>query len=739
MEIENVFESASFDPDNALSVGSGIDRLGFQPIAKKLAASLITQSTTQGLVMSIEGKWGSGKSSLAFMLADELRTQPKSAPEIVLFDPWLVGNRDGMLAELMLDIATTVEEISSKEMGPAEKQKEEVTNLARALRSYASKVTHGAIPISQLTEILGVPNASILTKALKLLSRQLAKTATSKPLPEVKKELTTGLEKLDRRIVVIIDDLDRLEPNEAAEVMRLIKAVADFPNVIYVLCYDQNNLAKCLENALSIDDGVSYLEKMVQVKFKVPKPEAFDLRRWFLDECVEFHDLTSNTKLTGEKLGRLEIVCGLEGSFLNTPRAVVRALNLVKLHWPSIANTVDYSDLVWLQLIRLKSEDLYSWVEKYLIECEAMYGGAMIRGREKSVFATTLNQSLKNVEWPHDQFMFNLQTYLPGIRSTEDDDNLFYNLNSKQAFSSFIRDHRLGSPHHSRYYFALSKPAGALDNKELQKIVETAKNGEDVDTLFRTFIHKPRPQGGTMFDVLIDRIKSLDQEKLPIEAVPSILRALGNCTDESQQHQLKGSMGIRWTWRESDTLFKSLFNRLDPKKRKLLIRDIFGSGKSVGWLMAEVIREEIVAQGRYGYSAQHSHSNNFSSEELDSMIDLMVNRLRSSDRDLIINTPEVLTLLDTWIDIGEEKDVLMWVNEQLKSEDTFLKLLSKCRGWMASDQVYYPLRRESLEKYLDFDKALNRLSMIAEDVSKPEGKKALARELLKASELGRSF
>ena len=66
--------------------------------------------------------------------------------------------------------------------------------------------------------------------------------------------------------------------------LRLIRAVADFPNVIYVLSYDTEVVAKTLQKAVQVDDGLAYLEKIIQVSFRVPRPEAFDLRRWFQDE-----------------------------------------------------------------------------------------------------------------------------------------------------------------------------------------------------------------------------------------------------------------------------------------------------------------------------------------------------------------------------------------------------------------------------------------------------------------------
>src|SRR5690606_28564047 len=65
------------------------------------------------------------------------------------------------------------------------------------------------------------------------------------------------------------------------EVLRLVRAVVDFPNVIYVLCYSREIIAKNLSTALHIEKGEEFLEKIIQVRFSVPHPEAFDLRRMF--------------------------------------------------------------------------------------------------------------------------------------------------------------------------------------------------------------------------------------------------------------------------------------------------------------------------------------------------------------------------------------------------------------------------------------------------------------------------
>jgi predicted KAP-like P-loop ATPase len=64
--------------------------------------------------------------------------------------------------------------------------------------------------------------------------------------------------------LIFIDDLDRLEPKEVSEVLRLIRAVADFPNITYVLSYDPKIIADTVSRALQVEDGEAFLEKIVR-------------------------------------------------------------------------------------------------------------------------------------------------------------------------------------------------------------------------------------------------------------------------------------------------------------------------------------------------------------------------------------------------------------------------------------------------------------------------------------------
>lgn len=63
-------------------------------------------------------------------------------------------------------------------------------------------------------------------------------------------EISEKIAELDLSFIVMLDDLDRLEPAQAVEVIRLVKSVADFPRFRYLLCYDKAVLSEAIRRDL---------------------------------------------------------------------------------------------------------------------------------------------------------------------------------------------------------------------------------------------------------------------------------------------------------------------------------------------------------------------------------------------------------------------------------------------------------------------------------------------------------
>ena len=92
------------------------DRLGFSPVAEHLAQVIVDQAAKDGLVFGIEGKWGSGKSTLVNLTIDTLKRHSSAAPEVIEFSPWLVGARDDLLHHLFDELATAASRIDPIEV-----------------------------------------------------------------------------------------------------------------------------------------------------------------------------------------------------------------------------------------------------------------------------------------------------------------------------------------------------------------------------------------------------------------------------------------------------------------------------------------------------------------------------------------------------------------------------------------------------------------------------------------------
>src|SRR5271163_1381087 len=97
--------------DRALSSGDE-DKLGFREVAARIAASLVDRASEDGLVVGIEGTWGSGKSSLLFLIDDELGKLPKVQQSVINFRPWLIGNRDTLITSLFSELSIQIDQVA---------------------------------------------------------------------------------------------------------------------------------------------------------------------------------------------------------------------------------------------------------------------------------------------------------------------------------------------------------------------------------------------------------------------------------------------------------------------------------------------------------------------------------------------------------------------------------------------------------------------------------------------------
>jgi len=111
----------------------------------------------------------------------------------------------------------------------------------------------------------------------------------SNDLSAIRAELNDLLAKQPHKIIVVIDDIDRLNNTEIRQIFQLIKSLGDFPNTIYMLAFDSDVVKNALEKVQG-GSGIGYLEKVVQIPFEIPlisKQEVEHLLFSKLDELIK--------------------------------------------------------------------------------------------------------------------------------------------------------------------------------------------------------------------------------------------------------------------------------------------------------------------------------------------------------------------------------------------------------------------------------------------------------------------
>lgn len=331
------------------------DLLNRGSFASRIANCLISNQKQESLVISLNGKWGSGKSSILNMVKEELLSKKNIAkkqmiPHIIDFTPRNFLSQDNIIEQFFNTLQSNFK----------------YSKLKKLLMSAGKIVTSDNF-VESLDYIL-IPSTAVV--AIKKLSKAFKKYISavenkSGDLISKKDAVEKFLKKSKIHFIVFIDDLDRLNDSEIKLIFQLIKSVCGFSNITYLLAYDKAIIGKALQSEQIGEDGIDgfkYLEKLVQVEFNVP-----ELKKEKIFDIVD-RDLTA---LLGDKINELSIprFRGLifEGMFKNfkTLREEKRFMNILSFCIDSYYGELDLSDLIGITYLRVLDESIISTLIDY--------------------------------------------------------------------------------------------------------------------------------------------------------------------------------------------------------------------------------------------------------------------------------------------------------------------------------------------------------------------------------------
>jgi hypothetical protein len=306
----------------------------------------------RGAVMGIAAPWGTGKT----WVLEAMRDKRCQEDVWIDFNPWQFSGTDQFIEQLLNEIGQQF--LITKVKKAVDKAKEIGESVLRYQQVIGKLKEHTGIikvispRLADLLDYLPEPGESDSKGADKKTDQ-----ATKVSLRESKDKVVQLLSGISFKVVVAIDDLDRMPPHEVAAVIQAIKAVANFPNVIYVLAYDANVVGKALQTHLRIDDGRAFLEKIVNYELVMPTP----LEHKFLGALQE--GVRKAFREEGKDLPNLaqadwSLALNTCAGLLSTPRDLERLMIRYQLAVRKLARSIDAKDLLIAEALQLKHPNI---------------------------------------------------------------------------------------------------------------------------------------------------------------------------------------------------------------------------------------------------------------------------------------------------------------------------------------------------------------------------------------------
>lgn len=352
-----------------------IDILGRVAFARHLRdIAMHIDGSNSGAVLGLEGAWGSGKTRVlkSFEAVIE-EIDEEERPLLVRFNPWMISGTQGLVAALLLQMAAELGQgmagnwfrrffrSASGPQGDFNALSASLVNYARVL-SQVKNFSNAADMLLPGSGVLltGIGNAS---KTAEGVLKKIKNDSTQLSLSDSKKRVESLIKKINRKIIVLIDDLDRLPPIEIASMVQAVKAVGDFSNVIYILSYDPVVTSKAIESALHLENGQQFLEKIVQLQIPMPEVPASKMNNFASKRLRSALDVSHFSKVISDDV---EKAIKLAAAALATPRDVERLRTRLLVASGVFQDEINYADFILLEVLMLKAPALIEWLERNL-------------------------------------------------------------------------------------------------------------------------------------------------------------------------------------------------------------------------------------------------------------------------------------------------------------------------------------------------------------------------------------
>lgn len=626
------------DPDVAIE-DSSEDKLNRDIFAHNLANSILTYDQEESLTMGIIGNWGSGKSSLINLTINRL----KNDFIIIRFDPWFFSNQNNLYLQFFKTVIDEIKKEEIKKEGIFEskiKSKEELFKKPNnSLENYINYIKNSSIN-------LNVDNLDYILNSNKFESYN--------SLEFHKNQCEEYFENLDIKIIVIIDNIDRLVAAEIVQIFTLVKSVANFEQFIYILSFDKEIVSKVLKEVVC-DYNDDYLDKIIQIPIIIPKISESkieelilaDIYPIYMNQLEKFHNANDEFKQVIDYIML----------FIKDIRGLKRYKNMLNFYIDNITYDLNINDLCLILMIQLFNYELYLKIKEneYLLTIDEK----LFENNNQQIRFTTHDDEFKTIigndNWKEYK---ELLIYLfPKLNAKNNP--LTYN-----DYTKWNENHNISTKEHFEKYFTFT-----LDTNEVSKfLLERLIQLEDVEEIYDLLLYKNNSEYNNS---LLIQFRKLIPE-IPNNNTQLFIKAFMKCGDELETHPESRRI-IEW-------ILEDLFNRtLNNKECFDTLKDCIEYENNI----LTVLEGIYYLAFEYGLAGSNSSIKSeiempIKKNQVKELISMTVKKVKkSSENNKFLNHTFLKDILDYWELLDSKEVVNEYVMNNVNTDEEIVSFLRK--------------------------------------------------------------
>ncbi len=633
--------------DNAIK-NEEEDKLNRAEFSKKLGEQILSYGNEESKVIALYGDWGKGKTSILNIAMSQIEKITQSwkkskRPIIFKFNPWNFSEQEGLLFAFLKQLFS---EVNNKLPALKKDFQKDINSLAKALGAFEN------LPIA------GLP-FTFTSKAVNLI-------VPEETLESLRMKIDEFFKELEFKVIIVIDDIDRLTENEIRLMFQLIKINANFPNTLYLVAFDRKIVEGALDSTQgSKDKGRAYIEKIVQVAFDIPKVESARLEEFLSQRLSEILAPIPDKNWNNERWVDL-YHSGFKNLFTNI-RDVKRFINSLSFTINIVQSEINPVDFIGLEALRVFLPDIYYGISrnKDLFTSITWFRQNETEGKLRTNAVNQIMQeagSLDKIEMARSiciKLFPPIQTYFGGSQYSGDYIRVWRS--ERRVCSAEVFD----------TYFMLGLPKGEISQEEISAIIETVSD----KTIFSSLLNELITQGriSRFLNLAQDKTKNLKPEH--IKGFTESLVDLGEIiSKDTEELSIMGS-----DFQIARLIYLGLMN-LDLDARFTQFGEVLDSSEALYQLVFVV---SLDSRSKEGSRRDAPLFDDESLVKLQEKCALKIEQWAKTGR--LINSNHLGYILFRWLEWGAKSSVDEFVANSILTSEGLIKVL---RGFVSSVQVF---------------------------------------------------